>query len=198
MPPIGGAQTTGTISIGGGVQTGTITVGGGTGAQTVNLATGATGVKTVHIADSAVANIVTLGSLTGAASLALQSGTGGLSLATGATTPGLVSVAPDTASVASPTATSTLNSRVICVTFTGFTTANAGGAQAYTIVSSAILSTSSIQVSVCNLNASTNGAFLTVTGITQAAGSIIVHTANNGAGALGAGDNVLVNVWVLS
>ena len=76
---IGAAMTTGTIAIGGtGLQTGTITIGGGTGAQTVNLGTGATGVKTIHIGDSAVANVITLGSTTGAASLTLQSGSGNI------------------------------------------------------------------------------------------------------------------------
>lgn len=64
---IGGAQTTGAITIGGGVQTGTLTFGGSTGVQTVNLATGGTGAKTVHIADDAAANIVTLGSQTAGA-----------------------------------------------------------------------------------------------------------------------------------
>ena len=83
---IGAAMTTGTITIGGtGLQTGTITFGGGTGAQTVNIGTGGTGVKTIHIGDSAVANVITVGSTTGAASLTLQSGSGNIAMNAGLT-----------------------------------------------------------------------------------------------------------------
>lgn len=110
---------------------------------------------------------------------------------------GLVAVDPDVATVASPTASSTQNFRVIRVIFSGFTTA-AAASQDFTIVSSQILTTSACLVQVTNLNASTNGAVMTMDGVTQAAGSLIVHTTNNGAGALGAGDNCLVTVWVLS
>ena len=75
-------MTTGTISIGGtGLQTGTITLGGGTGAQTINLATGGTGVKTVHLGDGAVANVLTIGSTTGAAQTTINAGTADLTLA---------------------------------------------------------------------------------------------------------------------
>ena len=78
---IGAAMTTGTITIGGtGLQTGTIGIGTGTGAQTINIGTGGTGVKTVHIADGAIGNIVTIGSTTGAASLTQKVGTGNYSL----------------------------------------------------------------------------------------------------------------------
>lgn len=83
---IGTAMTTGTISIGGtGLQTGTVSIAPGTGAQIVNIGTGGTGVKTIHIGDGAIGNIITIGSLTAAASLTLQSGTGGLNLSTAAT-----------------------------------------------------------------------------------------------------------------
>ena len=195
---VGASTTTGTITIGGTAQTGTLTFGGGTGAQIVNLATGATGVKTVHIADSAVANVVTLGSLTGAASLKLQSGTGGLSLATGATTAGLVSVAPLAGTVAAGGSdTLTANSRVVVGTFTGYTTAS-GDPQGFKIASSLITTSSAILVTVTNLNASGNNALMTIEGVVQSTGQIAVACTNNGAGALGAGDNVLVNVWILS
>lgn len=90
---IGASTTGGTIAIGGTAQTGAITlgsssgtnivnVGTGAGATTVNVATGATNAKTVHIADGAVANLVTIGSLTGAASTTIQSGTAGIDLFT--------------------------------------------------------------------------------------------------------------------
>lgn len=78
---MGTAMTTGTITIGGtGLQTGTIALAPGTGAQTVNIATGGTGVKTVNIATGAIGNIVTIGSITAAASLDLKVGTGNFTL----------------------------------------------------------------------------------------------------------------------
>ena len=63
-----------------GVNTGTVTVGAGTGARTVNLATGGTGVKTVNLATGAIGNIVTIGTVTAAASLDLLCGTGNFTL----------------------------------------------------------------------------------------------------------------------
>lgn len=63
-----------------GVNTGTVTIGAGTGARLVNLATGGTGVKTVNLATGAIGNIVTIGTVTAAASLDLLCGTGNFSL----------------------------------------------------------------------------------------------------------------------
>ncbi len=78
---IGAGMTTGTISIGGtGAQTGTVSLAPGTGAQTVNIASGDTGAKTIHIGDGAAANIITLGTTNGAASLAERVGTGNFTL----------------------------------------------------------------------------------------------------------------------
>lgn len=80
---IGTAMTTGTISIGGtGLQTGTVSIAPGTGAQTVNIATGGTGVKTVNIATGAIDNVVTIGSLTGAAETTINAGTAGMTIGT--------------------------------------------------------------------------------------------------------------------
>jgi hypothetical protein len=90
-----------------------------------------------------------------------------------------------------------MNNRVGVATFTGFTTASAG-TQAFTITNSTVLTTSGVQVMVSNLNASGNGAQMGIQGITQAAGSIVVNTKNNGGGALGAGDNVLITFWIIS
>lgn len=112
-------------------------------------------------------------------------------------TSGLVAVDPATDTQASPTAASTLDFRVLRVIFTGFTTAM-GASQDFTITSNQILTTSGIFVNVANLDASTNGALMSLDGVTQAAGSIVVSTTNNGAGALGAGDNVLISVWIIS
>lgn len=63
-----------------GVNTGTVTIGAGTGARIVNLATGGTGVKTVNLATGAIGNIVTIGTVTAAASLDLLCGTGNFTL----------------------------------------------------------------------------------------------------------------------
>ena len=193
----------------------TNTLGTGAGAITLNAEVGAvlieSGVNSAGsitldataggiILESALASAtaINIEATNAAGGIALTSGTGGIALSSGTGTRGLISVAPAIPTAASPTATVTANTRVIHATFTGFTTADAGGAQAYTIVSSEILTTSAVQVTVTNLNASGNGAFLTITGIIQAAGSIIVNTANNGGGALGSGDNVLISVWVLN
>jgi hypothetical protein len=61
-----------------------------------------------------------------------------------------------------------------------------------------VTTTSAVDVRVSNLNASTNNAQMGVLGVTQAANSLIIHTKNNGAGALGAGDNVLITFWIYS
>lgn len=83
---VGDAMTSGTITIGGsGAQTGTIALAPGTGAQTVNIATGGTGIKTVNVGTGAVANVVTIGTATGAASLSLLSGSGNMTAASGGT-----------------------------------------------------------------------------------------------------------------
>jgi fibronectin-binding autotransporter adhesin len=169
--------------------TATLNNGGGTG--TVNISTDV-GASALNLGTGAAAKTVALGSVNTTSTTTVQSGTGGVNIASGATTPGLVKITPDTTSVASPTATATLNSRVLSVTFTGFTTASSG-TQAFTIVSSAILATSALFVTV---TCPTTGAALTVTGVQQLVGSVVVNTTNNGASAVAG--NVIVNVWVLN
>jgi hypothetical protein len=63
-----------------GANTGTITISGGTGAQTTNISTGGTGVKTVNVGTGAIGNIITIGTVTDAASLDLKCGTGNFTL----------------------------------------------------------------------------------------------------------------------
>lgn len=63
-----------------GANTGTVTIAAGTGARTVNLATGGTGIKTVNLATGAIGNIVTIGTISAAASLDLLVGTGNFTL----------------------------------------------------------------------------------------------------------------------
>jgi hypothetical protein len=63
-----------------GANTGTCTFGAGTGARTVNLGTGAGGAKTINIGTGAIGNIITIGTVTAAASLDLLCGTGNFTL----------------------------------------------------------------------------------------------------------------------
>jgi hypothetical protein len=99
--------------------------------------------------------------------------------------------------VTSASSSVSLSEKLACITFTGFTTLP-GTTQAFTIMNSSITPGSAILCTVTNLNASTNGAQMTVDGITQSAGSIVVNCKNNGTGALGAGDNVNLTFWVMS
>jgi hypothetical protein len=107
------------------------------------------------------------------------------------------SINPVASTVASPTATVTSNNRMVVATFTGYTTAGAA-TQNFTINDSNILTTSGLLVNIATLNTSGNGATLEITGIIQAAGSIIVETVNPTGAALGLGDNVIITVWVVS
>jgi hypothetical protein len=63
-----------------GTNTGTVSIGGGTGARLVNLGVGGTGAKTINIGTAAIGNIVSIGSVTAAASLDLLCGTGNFTL----------------------------------------------------------------------------------------------------------------------
>jgi len=138
---------------------------------------------------------ISVGSTNSTSALTLQAGTGATGLKLSAA--GNVQMVPATSSTASPTASVTMNNRVGVATFTGFSTA-AAGTQAFTVSNSTVLTTSGIIVTVQNLNASTNNAQMSLVGITQSAGQFIVNTKNNGSGALGAGDNVLITFWVIS
>ena len=172
--------------------TGVVTISGDAHNTTINIGTGA-GVKTGHLFDSAQANVVTLGSTTGAAATTIQAGTVGLALSAA----GLVSIVTSTDTQASPTAASTKNFNIIRVIFTGFTTASAA-TQAFTINSTKILINSAVLVGVTTTT-STNAAEMTVTGVTQTVGTLVVNCTNNGAGALDAVlDTVVVTVWIMS
>ena len=191
---LGSLSTTSATTINAG--SGSLTLAAGSG--TINIANDAT-TSTVNVGTGAGAKTLNLGSVNTTSTTAIKSGTGGISLASGATTPGSVSITPITGTVAQGgTDTVTANSRVIYATYTGYTTANAGGTQVFKVASSLITATSAVHVTVTNLNTSGNGAFLTVSGIIQASGLLTINTANNGAGALGAGDTVIISVWVIS
>ena len=128
----------------------------------------------------------------GAAQITTTGSTSGLTLFTN----GLVSVTAVLTTAASPSAGTTANQRLVRMAYTGFTTA-AAGVQSFTFTSSFINVASMVFATITNLNASGNGAFMGLQGIQQAAGSMVIHTINNGAGALGAGDTVFVNVWII-
>ena len=107
---IGAATTTGTIVVGGTAGTGTMTfgsssgtnivqIGAGEGATTVSIAGGATSAKAVDIAIGAVANVVRIGSASGAASMELKVGTGNFDLNGAATSTYAVGAATTTGSL---------------------------------------------------------------------------------------------------
>ena len=157
-----------------------------TGAFTVNSAGNA-----VNIAHDAVANATTIGNTTGASSLTLQGGTGGIVITP---TAGNISMAPGTLSSAS--ASATLNDRLGSITFTGFTTASAG-TQGFVITNNKVLATSAIFVTVSNVhNANDAQMELNSVVIAAAGGSFTVNTTNVGAGALDG--NVILNFWVIN
>ena len=186
---------------------GGVAVTAGTGGIAINSGTGTIGISIdahasiVDIASGGADKTLILGSSNTTSSTTINGGTGGIALGTGTTNPtaGLISMAPQTGTVASGgTDTVTVNSRVILATYTGYTTADSGGIQELYVASSEITTTSACHVTVTTLNASGHDAFMTITGIIQAAGMLTISLANNGAGALGSGDNILITVWILS
>ncbi len=110
---------------------------------------------------------------------------------------GLISVDPVVSSGASTTPT--VNGNVCRITITGLTTASAA-TQLVTITNDEIQANSGIFVSAYNLNASGNGAVIGVSGsvVNVGAGTITVRLINNGSGALGAGDNCIITLWIIS
>lgn len=93
--------------------------------------------------------------------------------------------------------TPTLNAKAGVITFTGRTTASTA-TQNLVITNSAITTTSAILASIYNLNASANGAAIAIRSTIVANGSLTVQYINNGGGALGAGDNVVLTFQVLN
>jgi len=170
---IGGSITGGNINLGNALTTGTITIGS-------SLSTGA----------------LNLGNSTGSSLTSIYGGpavAGGIFLGAG----GFVKVTPATTSVASPANGATINSRLCQATFTGFTTA-AAATQVFVLTNSQILATSTVIVDIVNLNASGNFAAMAITGKYMVAGTLTIETVNNGVGALGAGDNVLITAWIFN
>lgn len=203
-----GNATAGAIIIGPSTVTGTFGV---TGASTFTGATVVVGSFTqsggnISMSNDAVASTAifntgaaskttVIGSVNTTSATSILAGTGGLVLnSSSGATAGNVSMLPRTASTASPTAAVTMNNRVGVATFTGFTTA-AAASQDFTITNSNILITSGMFVTVAARSAGNTSA-MTIVGITQAAGSIVVHTTNNGAQALDS--DVIITFWIIS
>lgn len=163
------------------------TFGNTTGATSVGISVGTGGFTLTGVAGSVltVGTGVTTGSI--AIGAALTTG----SLALGSST-GLTTITPATTSIVSPASTATINANVGVITCTGFTTANAGATQSFTITNNKITTSSYVNLTVASLNASTNGALLSVKGLVLAANTMTITVANNGAGSLGSGDNILL------
>lgn len=178
---------------------GGIAIFAGTNGTTVECTNGpfdvVTGTGAINIGTDNTAKTITIGSATASQITVVRAGSGttGLSLSAA----GNVQVVPGTASTASPTVSAAINTRVGVATFTGFTTA-AAATEIFDITCSKIAATSGVLVTACNLNTSGNNAAMGVVGVSVLAGSMLVYVKNNGGGALGAGDNVLISFWVIS
>lgn len=78
---IGDSMTTGSINIGGATQIGAIFIGASSASQTISIGNGATNPKTILIGTSgSSANLITMGSVSGAASTEIRAGTAGIYL----------------------------------------------------------------------------------------------------------------------
>lgn len=126
---------------------------------------------------------------TGDTSVNVHSDAGGITLNSGI---GAVLMTPQTNSVAGTSLT--LNARVGVATFTGQTT-GAGSNLDLTITNSEVTQGCGVFVTVSNIG--TNDADMTLEGvITQTAGTLTIHTQNNGAASLN-GD-VIVTFWIIN
>ena len=168
------------------------------GVQTLNVLTGGSGGSANIASGGAGAYTVVLGSLASTSQTTIQAGTNGLLLNAFAapTINGNISVRSAQDSAAGAVTSVTVNSRVIGARFVGFTT-GVGDTQDFTINSTFIESSSTILVTVGNSNVSTQNAFMGLSGMQQANGSLIISTINNGPGILGIADTIYVNVWIL-
>ncbi len=147
-----------------------------------------TGGSVSLVATEAVADAIVLNASNAAGGIDLLTGGGEISISSS----GNVAMVPATATDA--TGTAVINARVGVATFTGFTTA-AGGNEDFTITNSALGAGDGVFVTVSNLG--TNDADMTLEGvITQTAGSLVIHTQNNGTAALN-GD-VVVTFWIIN
>jgi hypothetical protein len=209
---------TGDINLGADAVAKVITIGNNTGTTSVDIVSGALGVgivctnanfdlttgtgdinigidatvNNIFIGTGAAVKTVQIGSINTTSATIINAGTAGILLNSD-----VMDITVNTQTVASPATNATANVNVIVATYTGFTTA-AAASQTLTVTSNKILATSGIFVTVASLDVSTNGAALSLISVVQAVGSIDVTYKNNGGAALGAGDNVIITVWIIS
>lgn len=158
-----------------------ISIGNDAVAQAINIGTGA------------AARTITIGNVTSTTGLVLNSGTGAITISSNST--GNISLVSGKVSSSSTTVTN--SSFVGNTTITGLTTA-AAASFTVTMTNTKVTTSSAVLVSASNLNASTNGAFVAVTGVVIAANTIIITVTNNGGGSLGTGDDVHIAHMVLN
>ena len=162
------------------------------------LASGAAAGEDIDIvATGSSINITSTEAISSAIVISASNAAGGVTLDTGGgalamTSSGNVTMEPGTSSVAGTSLT--LNARVGVATFTGLTT-GAGVTEDFTITNSSLGAGDGIFVTVSNKGS--NDADMTLEGvITQTAGTLTVHTQNNGAAALN-GD-VIITFWIIN
>lgn len=106
---------------------------------------------------------------------------------------GLTEMESANATIASPVVIATVDTNVIDILATGFTTA-AGATEVFTITCNQVSTTSPIMHGCCNEGA--NDAQMTITRVNRSAGSFVVTVTNNGAAALNG--NLHMTFWILS
>lgn len=149
----------------------------------------ATGSSVNIIATEATADAIVLNASNAAGGIDLLTGGGEITISSA----GNVSMAPVSATVASPTATAVTNGRVFKAVYTGFTTASSG-TQAFTITNSALGAGDAVMLTVANRGS--NDSQMTLRRVnTETAGTIIVNTFNSGAAALN-GDCIITG-WII-
>lgn len=160
-----------------------------TGGDSIELASanGATNIGT-----DAFAKSIGIGNVTGTTSVSIQSGTGGVVIDSNSN--GLISLVAHHVTAAAFAATN--NAYVGTIVLTGQTIASSA-TQAITITNTYVTASNSIQLSVSNLNVSTNGAYLTILGTVQSVGSLVVHVQNNSGAALAATDSIIIGFQIL-
>ena len=158
----------------------------------------------------ATSDIDITGNKNDATAISLSAPNGGITIASGPSgtnisgalvvdNAGVTSFQPATETAASPTVTTTyITGDFIGVsTYTGFTTASSASAQ-FIIVNPSVTTSTGLLVTVASLNASLNAARLTIDAVVTSAGGFSVYVTNNGSGALGAGDNVIISYMILT
>lgn len=108
---------------------------------------------------------------------------------------GALNIAANAATAAAFSVTN--NALVGRCTLTGQTLASAAS-QAITLTNSNITASNAVLVSISNLNVSTNGASLTIQGIIQAAGSVVINVKNNSGATLATSDTIIIAFMVLN